>query len=104
MSASNVELQNLTKDTPSSTNVGVVEIKSPTDLRLRVWERGVGETLACGSGACAVVAVGRCWNLVEDRVRVSLPGGVLQITWPGHGPILMSGPTTRVFNGLWPVQ
>ena len=89
---------------PERTNVGFVEIKSPTDIRLRVWERGVGETLACGSGACAAVSVCRRWNLIEDSVRVSLPGGVLQITWPGHGPILMSGPTTRVFDGLWPVQ
>ena len=90
-------------DFPERTNVGFVEIKSPTDIRLRVWERGVGETLACGSGACAAVSVCRRWNLIEDSVRVSLPGGVLQITWPGCGPILMSGPTTRVFDGLWPV-
>ena len=91
-------------DFPERTNVGFVEIKSPTDIRLRVWERGVGETLACGSGACAAVSVCRRWNLIDDSVQVSLPGGVLQITWPGHGPILMSGPTTRVFDGLWPVQ
>ena len=91
-------------DFPERTNVGFVEIKSPTHIRLRVWERGVGETLACGSGACAAVSVCQRWNLIESSVRVSLPGGVLQITWPGHGPILMSGPTTRVFDGLWPVQ
>ena len=90
-------------DFPERTNVGFVEIKDPTELRLRVWERGVGETLACGSGACAAVSVCRRWNLIEDSVRVSLPGGTLQITWPGCGPILMSGPTTRVFDGLWPV-
>ena len=95
---------NTTLTFPNVPTLVSLEIKSPTHIRLRVWERGVGETLACGSGACAAVSVCQRWNLIESSVRVSLPGGVLQITWPGYGPILMSGPTTRVFDGLWPVQ
>ena len=89
---------------PNRVNVEFVQRVSSKLLRQRTWERGVGETLACGSGACAAVSVCRRWNLIEDSVRVSLPGGTLQITWPGCGPILMSGPTTRVFDGLWSAQ
>ena len=64
----------------------------------------MGETLACGSGACAAVSVCRRWDLIDDRVSVTLPGGVLEIAWPGSGPIFMSGPTERVFDGLWLAQ
>jgi diaminopimelate epimerase len=91
-------------DFPERTNVGFVQIKDRTHLNLRVWERGVGETLACGSGACAAVSVCRRWDLIDDRVSVTLPGGVLEIAWPGSGPIFMSGPTERVFDGLWLAQ
>ena len=67
-----------------------------------VFERGVGETLACGSGACAAVAVLRTWQRVDAEVRVQLPGGELQISWsgPGHS-IWMTGPATTVFEGEW---
>lgn len=91
-------------DFPERTNVGFVEIKDRTHLKLRVWERGVGETLACGSGACAAVSVCRRWDLIDDSVRVTLPGGALEIAWPGDGPIFMAGPTERVFDGLWLAQ
>ncbi len=88
-------------DFPQRTNVGFVQIQSRHSLRLRVWERGVGETLACGSGACAAVAVCRARQQVEEVVEVSLPGGTLAISWPGVGGMRMSGPTARVFDGQW---
>jgi len=91
-------------DFPERTNVGFVQIQDRTHLKLRVWERGVGETLACGSGACAAVSVCRRWDLIDESVRVTLPGGALEIAWSGNGPIFMSGPTERVFDGLWLAQ
>jgi diaminopimelate epimerase len=83
-------------------NVGFVEIVARDHVRLRVWERGVGETLACGSGACAAVAVLRRQKLVDEKVRVSLPGGDLQLEWVGPGQsIHMSGAAEFVFEGEW---
>jgi len=83
-------------------NVGFAELRSRTAVRLRVWERGVGETLACGSGACAAVAVLRQRGLVDEEVVVALPGGVLDIRWAGPGETLwMTGPAAFVFEGEW---
>jgi diaminopimelate epimerase len=77
-----------------------MEICSPAQVRLRVYERGAGETLACGSGACAAVVSGRLRGLLGARVRVSLPGGDLVIEWSGNGsPVVMTGPAQRVFEG-----
>lgn len=85
---------------PRRVNVGFMEICSPRRIRLRVFERGAGETLACGSGACAAVVCGRIEGLLEDVVEVSLAGGDLRIVWQGHGqPVWMSGPATRVYDG-----
>ena len=85
---------------PEGVNVGFVEVVDPGHVRLRVQERGAGETRACGTGAAAAVAVGRLWGLVGSTVRVELPGGTLQVQWlgPGH-PLWLSGPATRVFEG-----
>lgn len=85
---------------PERTNVGFVEIVSPSELRLRVWERGVGETLACGTGACAAMAVLRARGEVAEAVTIHLPGGTLEITWAGPGqPLFMTGPAEYVFQG-----
>jgi len=85
---------------PNRVNVGFMQVIDETRLRLRVWERGTGETEACGTGACAAVAVGRIWGDLGERVQVSLPGGDLVIDWPGEGePMLMTGPATTVFEG-----
>lgn len=87
---------------PAGCNVGFAQIVSRAALRLRVWERGVGETLACGSGACAAVAVLRRRAKLDAAVRVALPGGELDIHWEGPGHRLwMSGPATFVFEGEW---
>tara|TARA_B100001971_G_scaffold126494_1_gene116468 strand:- start:347 stop:1171 length:825 start_codon:yes stop_codon:yes gene_type:complete len=90
-------------DFPQRTNVGFAQVVDRQTLRLRVWERGVGETLACGSGACAAVAVCRLQERIDDTVCVTLPGGLLSVTWPGHGPISMNGPAVSVFDGQWPI-
>lgn len=85
---------------PNRVNVGFMEVVSPRHIRLRVFERGAGETLACGSGACAAVAVGRVQGLLEAEVRVDLPGGALSINWQGRGEALfMKGPVAYVFEG-----
>ncbi|MDE9471377.1 diaminopimelate epimerase, partial [Xenorhabdus bovienii] len=75
---------------PERTNVGFMQIMSRGHIRLRVFERGAGETQACGSGACAAVAVGIQQDLLDNQVRVDLPGGSLQIHWDGLGkPLFM---------------
>jgi diaminopimelate epimerase len=89
---------------PERCNVGFVQRSSPSAVGLRVWERGVGETLACGSGACAAVAVLRKRGEVDNEVVVALPGGMLEIRWNGPGETLwMTGPATFVFEGEWHV-
>ncbi len=81
-------------------NVGFAQVFDPGTIRLRVYERGAGETLACGSGACAAVAVLARRGRVGERVAVHLPGGVLRIHWPGAGrSIHMAGPAEFVFEG-----
>jgi diaminopimelate epimerase len=85
---------------PQRVNAGFLQILDRTHARLRVYERGTGETLACGSGACAAVAVGRLWDLLDEQVHVQLAGGVLEIGWPGAGsPVMMTGPATTVYQG-----
>src|SRR5690606_27490017 len=87
---------------PESANVGFAEVVARDRIRLRVYERGVGEPLACGSGACAAVAVLARRGRVDRDVSVALPGGELRIAWPGDGAqIMMSGPTAFVFEGEW---
>ena len=85
---------------PRRVNVGFMQVLDPGHIRLRVFERGAGETLACGTGACAAVAVGRRLGLLDEAVRVSLPGGDLRIAWAGGtAPVWMTGPAVSVFEG-----
>jgi len=85
---------------PQRANVGFMQIIAPDHIRLRVFERGAGETLACGSGACAAVVAGRLWGRLWPNVRVELPGGELSIHWAGEGEsVIMTGPATTVFEG-----
>ena len=85
---------------PENCNAGFMEIVNPGEVNLRVYERGVGETLACGTGACAAVVAGRLQGLLEPTVTVNLPGGSLRITWKDEDqPVLMMGPGTRVYEG-----
>lgn len=85
---------------PRRANVGFMEVVSREHIRLRVFERGVGETLACGTGAAAAVVAGRLQDRLVADVRVDLSGGTLRIRWPGENePVLMTGPAVRVFEG-----
>ncbi len=86
---------------PDRANVGFMEIVTRSHIRLRVFERGAGETLACGTGACAAVVVGRLWERLDEEVAVDLPGGRLMISWTGadDAPVWMTGPAVEVFRG-----
>ena len=85
---------------PERVNVGFMEIVDADTIRLRVYERGAGETLACGSGACAAVVAGRLQERLSAHVKVLLNGGELVVSWPGEGqPVLMTGPATTVYQG-----
>jgi diaminopimelate epimerase len=90
---------------PRRVNVGFVEIVSPEHIRLRVFERGTGETLACGTGACAAVAIGRRHGPLADEVRVDTRGGRLIVGWRGAGePIWLTGPAETSFEGQVELQ
>ena len=87
---------------PQSANIGFVQIVARDRLRLRVYERGVGETLACGSGACAAAAILIRRGAIDRQVDISLPGGDLHISWPDDAAeVIMSGPAAFVFEGDW---
>ncbi|MEY8247596.1 MAG: diaminopimelate epimerase [Bermanella sp.] len=84
---------------PKNVNAGFMQVVSRSEIKLRVFERGAGWTLACGTGACAAMVTAHRWGLVDDDVLVHLPGGSLNIRWDGQGDVLMTGPATRVFEG-----
>ncbi|CDT75587.1 diaminopimelate epimerase [Vibrio sp. 1CM2L] len=85
---------------PERVNAGFMQVVNREEVRLRVYERGAGETQACGSGACGAVAVGITQGLLAENVKVRLPGGDLHISWQGPGkPLFMTGPATHVFDG-----
>jgi diaminopimelate epimerase len=85
---------------PNRANIGFMQVLDESRIRLRVFERGVGETEACGTGACAAVVVGRRWSLLGPRVTVQLPGGELVIRWEGPGqPVWMTGEAITVYEG-----
>lgn len=86
---------------PNRVNVGFMQVVDAQRIRLRVFERGAGETLACGTGACAAVVVGRLRGWLDEQVSVTLPGGELRIAWAGEGePVWMTGPAVEVFQGM----
>lgn len=86
---------------PERANIGFMEIVNRGHIRLRVFERGAGETQACGSGACAAAAVGIFQGNLDEKVRVDLPGGSLTINWKGAGqPLFMTGPAAHVYDGF----
>ncbi len=84
---------------PERTNVEFVQVLNPQEIRMRVWERGVGETLACGTGASASAVVCIKQGMADQRVTVHLLGGDLVIEWDGDGPVYMTGPAVAVFEG-----
>jgi diaminopimelate epimerase len=86
---------------PEGVNFEIVNVINRGLLEARVWERGVGETLACGSGACATSVAAQLLGYVDNQVDVKLPGGTLNIEWNGGGEVFLSGPAETVFTGNW---
>jgi diaminopimelate epimerase len=87
---------------PHRVNAGYMQVVDRATIRLRVWERGTGETPACGTGACAAVAAGICRGLLDPVVTVHVRGGTLTVEWRGPGtPVAMTGPAATVFEGVW---
>lgn len=86
---------------PERANIGVAEIRSPRTIRLRVWERGAGITRACGTGACAALVAAHRRGLTERRAAVELDGGTLDIAWREDGHVIMTGPATLSFEGVF---
>jgi diaminopimelate epimerase len=85
---------------PQRVNAGYLQVVDRGHIRLRVYERGAGETLACGSGACAAAVAGRQRGLLDDKVDVKLLGGTLRVSWAGEGqPVWMTGPAVTVYEG-----
>jgi len=88
---------------PNGTNVEFAKVESPQRIRMKVWERGSGETLACGTGACAVAVAAKLVGGAEDRTTIALPGGELQVEWKGsleeEAPVYLTGPVVRAFDG-----
>ncbi len=87
---------------PRRTNFEVARVINRRELEVRTWERGVGETLACGSGACAVAVAAQLRDYVDNKVNIKLPGGTLKLEWDGAGEVLMTGPAETVYHGEWP--
>ena len=87
---------------PRRVNAEFIQVLSPTEFRMRVWERGSGETQACGTGACAAAVAGVLAGLTERRVLGHLPGGDLELEWADSGEVYLTGPAVEVFQGDWP--
>ena len=85
---------------PNRTNVELVEVVNEKHIKVRVWERGAGLTLACGTGACASAVAARLNRFTDESVTVSLPGGDLSVSWKEGGNVFMTGPAQKVFEGI----
>jgi diaminopimelate epimerase len=86
---------------PDETNFEVAQVISRKEVIARVWERGVGETFACGTGACAITIAGNLLGYLDRKVKVKLPGGTLNVEWDGKGEVYLGGPASTVFRGNW---
>ncbi|MSQ15536.1 MAG: diaminopimelate epimerase [Dehalococcoidia bacterium] len=86
---------------PRRINFEIVNVLDRSRMAIRIWERGAGPTLACGTGACAAMVVARDHSLVDDTVDITLPGGQLTVSWDGAGEVYMTGAAERVFTGVW---
>ena len=86
---------------PNRVNFEIVNVDSPTRLTARVWERGSGETLACGTGACGIAVASILNGHSKDTVDITLPGGTLKVDWDGQGEVYLEGPAEEVFSGEW---
>ncbi len=87
---------------PNRTNFEITRVLDRRHLEARFWERGAGETQACGSGACAIIVASKLLGYTESRVDIKLPGGTLNVEWNGNGDVVLGGPAEIVFEGKWP--
>ncbi|MFC2017125.1 diaminopimelate epimerase [Chloroflexota bacterium] len=87
---------------PNGVNFEVARVIDRQQIEARVWENGVGETLACGSGACAIAIAAQLHGYIDNEVDIKLPGDILQVEWDGTGEVFLSGPAEIVFTGEWP--
>ena len=86
---------------PNRVNFEIVNIDSLDHLTARVWERGSGETMACGTGACGIAVASILGGYTGNAVDITLPGGTLTVNWDGEGEVFLEGPAQEVFNGEW---
>jgi len=86
---------------PRRVNFEIVNVDNPTQLTARVWERGSGETLACGTGACGIAVASILGGHTDNTVSITLPGGTLKVDWDGQGEVYLEGPAEEVFSGEW---
>jgi diaminopimelate epimerase len=86
---------------PEGVNFEVARVLNKRQIEARVWERGVGETLACGSGACAITVAAQLLGYVDNKVDIQLPGGTLEVEWDRVGEVFLNGPAETVFTGEW---
>ena len=86
---------------PRRVNFEIVNVDNPTHLTARVWERGSGETLACGTGACGIAVASILGGHTDNTVSITLPGGTLKVDWDGQGEVYLEGPAEEVFSGEW---
>jgi diaminopimelate epimerase len=91
----------INRNFPKRVNTEFVKVISPSEVRMRVWERGSGETLACGTGACAVCVAGVLTKRTERKVLIHLTGGDLELEWAGNNHVYMTGDAVEVFSGEW---
>ena len=86
---------------PNRANFEVARVVSRKQIEARVWERGVGETLACGTGVCAIAVAARLHGYIDNEVDIKVAGGILGVEWDGEGEVFLSGPAEVVFTGEW---
>jgi diaminopimelate epimerase len=87
---------------PRRVNFEIAHVASRREIVARVWERGAGETLSCGTGACAIAVASRLHDYVDSPVDIKLPGGILSVKWDRKGSVYLTGPAELVFTGEWP--
>ncbi len=87
---------------PRRVNFEIAHVVSRGEIHARVWERGAGETLSCGTGACAIAVASRLHDYVDSPVDIKLPGGTLSVKWDRKGSVYLTGPAELVFTGDWP--
>jgi diaminopimelate epimerase len=88
---------------PKRTNFEIARLIGKNEIEVRVWERGVGETLACGTGACAVGVVAKLKGYMDLQIDIIMPGGILKIAWDGKSDVFLTGGAEQVFKGQWKV-